>query len=381
MRVIVIAAVLLSFIAGTAFAGTVKVMSRNLYLGADLSAGTSATSVQELVDGAGQILNQVDANRFDIRAEGLAREILKKKPHLVGLQEVALWRDAPCTDNPLLFTATQVHPAGDFLALLLDHLNKNGKRIRYNVVIAEPEFDFQVWANTDGDAGTSGAGCPFGSEIEGRLTMRDVILVRNKKRIVTADPDGGHYDTLLQVTPGGLPIDVTRGWTRVTAQVGHLQPFTFVNTHLEAFDNNATNPTNQGTSVGNGEVRLAQAEELIAPGGPATGAQPVILVGDLNSDTETPLKAGDELADQALLDAGFVERSTYDPLGCCLAADVLTEDGGGDVSQFDHKVDHIMTNAPATVTLKRSKVSGLEPRNGFWDSDHAGIFSALRLPH
>jgi endonuclease/exonuclease/phosphatase family metal-dependent hydrolase len=354
-----------------------KVMSQNVFLGADLGPGARATSFQELVDGAGQILNQVDANRFDIRSQVLAREIRRKKPDLVGLQEVALWRQAPCTDNPLSFTATEVRPAGDFLALLLDGLNKTKER--YSVVIAEPEFDFQVWANMDGDETTSGPGCPFGSEIEGRLTMRDVILVRNNRRITTSGAAGGHFNTLLQVRPGGFPINVTRGWTKVTAQVQDSEPFTFVNTHLEALDNGATNHTSQGTDVGNGEVRKAQAEELIAPGGPATGSDPVILVGDLNSDTITPLKPGDELAYQALLNAGFVERSTYDPLGCCLNADVLTEDGGGDVSQFDHRVDHVMTNAPQTVTLRRSTVTGRKPVTGFWGSDHAGLFSTLRL--
>ena len=90
MRATVIGAVLLSLIEGTALGASVKVMSRNLFLGADLGPGTSATSLQELVNAAGQILNQVDANKFDVRAEGLAREILKKKPDLVGLQEAAI---------------------------------------------------------------------------------------------------------------------------------------------------------------------------------------------------------------------------------------------------------------------------------------------------
>jgi len=39
---------------------TVKVMTRNLYLGADLGPGMNAQDLQGLVDGAGQILNQVD---------------------------------------------------------------------------------------------------------------------------------------------------------------------------------------------------------------------------------------------------------------------------------------------------------------------------------
>src|SRR3954447_22740662 len=83
----------------TAKGGGVKVMTRNLYLGADLTAGVQASGLQGLVDAAGQILSQVDQNRFQVRAKGLAAEIVKADPDLVGLQEVALWRTAPCTEN------------------------------------------------------------------------------------------------------------------------------------------------------------------------------------------------------------------------------------------------------------------------------------------
>src|SRR3954467_14286277 len=121
----------------------VKVMSRNLYLGADLTPATQATSIPELVDAAGQILNQVDENKFQIRAKGLATEILNKQPDLVGLQEAALWRDDPCDVNPIPPSATHVRKGGDFLGLLLDNLNKSGNN--YRLVVAEPEFDFQIW--------------------------------------------------------------------------------------------------------------------------------------------------------------------------------------------------------------------------------------------
>src|ERR671923_1705122 len=52
----------------------VKVMTRNLYLGADLTPGVEATSLQQLVNAAGEILNQVDVNDFPTRARGLAGE-------------------------------------------------------------------------------------------------------------------------------------------------------------------------------------------------------------------------------------------------------------------------------------------------------------------
>jgi endonuclease/exonuclease/phosphatase family metal-dependent hydrolase len=350
----------------------IRVMTRNVYLGADLSPGTSATSVQELVNAAGQILNQVDQNKFQVRAKGLAQEILDQNPDLVGLQEAALWRDAPCSDNPFDFTATHVRPAGDFIGLLLSQLNKDGPR--YRLVLSQPEFDFQVWANTDGDEDT---GEPFGCEIQGRLTMRDAILARRASGVETSNAKRGHFETLLQVQPAGVDIDVTRGWTSVDAKVRNAPKLRFVNTHLEAFDNQASNHTNQNTNVGNGRVRLAQAKELIAPGGPATGSLPVFLVGDLNSDVRTPIKPGDQLAHRSLLNAGFVQRDTYSPLSCCLDASVLTAGGGGSVSDFDHKVDHVLTDAPARVNLVRSSVTGRFPVNGFWSSDHAGIASAL----
>ena len=350
----------------------VRVMTRNVYLGADLSPGTSATSVQELVNAAGVILNQVDVNKFQVRAKGLAREILNQNPDLVGLQEAALWRDAPCSDNPFDFTATHVRPGGNFLGLLLNELNKNGSR--YRLVISEPEFDFQVWANTDGDEST---GAPFGCEIQGRLTMRDAILARLRSGVQTSNARRGHFDTLLQVQPAGVDIDVTRGWTSVDAKVRNAPKLRFVNTHLEAFDNQPSNHTNQDTDVPNGRVRWAQAKELVAPGGPANSSLPVILLGDLNSDLRTWIRPGDQLAHRHLRNTGFVQRDTYNPLSCCLNASVLTAGGGGSVSDFDHKVDHVMTDAPARVNLVRSSVTGRFPVNGFWSSDHAGIASLL----
>jgi endonuclease/exonuclease/phosphatase family metal-dependent hydrolase len=352
----------------------VSVMTRNVFLGADLTPGVQSTSLQSLVDAAGTILNQVDQNSFPTRAKGLAAEILAQKPDLVGLQEAALWRTAPCTENPIPPKAATVRY--DYLKLLLAQLNK-GKR-QYRTVIAEPEFDFEVYANTDGNEATSGPGCPLGSEINGRLTMRDVILAR-VGTVKTSAAKGGHFKTLMQALPAGVPLDVTRGWTRVDVRLKGGRKLRFVNTHLESFDSGSANHTNQNKDVGNGQIREAQARELFGRGGPATGRLPVILVGDLNSDTKTEVKPGDALAYKALTGAGFAERSTSKPLGCCLRSDLLTVAGGGKLSDFDHRVDHVMTNSPKKVKLVKSHVTGRSPVNGFWDSDHAGLFSSLTL--
>jgi endonuclease/exonuclease/phosphatase family metal-dependent hydrolase len=368
-----VAALLLTPVAAAdAKPATVKVMTRNLYLGADLGPGMRATSLQGLVDGAGQILNQVDANNFPARANELAQEIRSTSPDLIGLQEAALWRTQPCDRSPLPPSATTVRY--DYLASLLAQVNKGKKR--YRVAVVKPEFDFEVWANTDGNEQTSGPGCPMGSEINGRLTMRDAILVR--KGVKFTHSRTGTFKTLLRVKPAGVNIDVTRGWTSLDATV-RGKKLHFVNTHLEAFDNNpTTNSTNTGKDVGNGQIRQAQAKELVAKGGPARSKLPVILVGDLNSDVKTQVKKGDSLAYRVLLKADFAERSTSKN-GCCLNADVLSAFGGGSPKDFNHRVDHVMTNAPKKVRLLSSTTTGGKPLLGWWGSDHQGLVSTLRL--
>ena len=89
----------------------------------------------------------------------------------------------------------------------------------------------------------------------------------------------------------------------------------------------------------------------MAAGGPATGELPVVLLGDLNSDDDTVVP-DDQQAYRVLLDAGFVERSTGDPLSCCIESsfDLTT----GTAAEFDHQVDHVLTNAPDTVRLVES---------------------------
>jgi endonuclease/exonuclease/phosphatase family metal-dependent hydrolase len=364
----------------------VNVMTRNLYLGADLAPAISASGLGAFTEATGQILREVTANDFPVRAKGLAQEILKKKPDLVGLQEVALWRTGPPSLEPFLNTAavpTASTVRYDYLKELLAQLNKgsSGKgkgkgkakakgKVHYKVAVSQDEFDFEAPADENGQPGDGPNGAIPNAEINGRLTMRDVILVRTGSGVTFKHPRSGHFSHLLTVTLSGVSLNVTRGWTAIDAKVRGSKTFRFVNTHLEAFDDAGQVPS----------IRALQAAELVAPGGPATTKLPVVLVGDLNSDDDT-VEPGDQQAYRALLEAGMRERSTNDPLGCCLKSSLLAEGAGGSVTDFDHQVDHVMTRDPEIVKLKSSSVTGLQPVNGFWDSDHAGLFSSLRFVH
>ena len=48
-------------------------------------------------------------------------------------------------------------------------------------------------------------------------------------------------------------------------------------------------------------------------------------------------------------------------------------------SEFDHQVDHVVTNMGNKAKLVNSSVTGLEQVNGIYNSDHAGVFSKLKL--
>jgi endonuclease/exonuclease/phosphatase family metal-dependent hydrolase len=159
---------------------------------------------------------------------------------------------------------------------------------------------------------------------------------------------------------GTVGFRINRGWTATSAKVGDAR-FRLVNTHLEAAD---------------ALVRRDQAEELVAPGGPATASRPVVLLGDLNSDDDT-VQGDDRLAYRVVRDAGFLERSTSVP-SCCYQRPTLDDP----TETLDHQVDHILVDKPR-IKLARSFVTGDDPKDrvgGLWPSDHGGVVSVFRFP-
>jgi endonuclease/exonuclease/phosphatase family metal-dependent hydrolase len=355
------------------------VMTRNLYVGADVTTAFEANSVDELVNTAGEIVKQVHATKFpSVRAASIAAEIKKRKPDLVGLQEVAWWRTAPVDLNAALGTpsASQTDPlGGDFLADLLKAVNSGGKRkkgVRYKAVVVNVNtgIDVEVPVNDDGN----GSGLA-GADHNERLTVGDAILVRKGVGIKTRHPRSGTYETLLRV-PGVKDFDLRRGWTAVDVKA-RGRSFRFVNTHLESGDRQGTNQTNLGTTLGRGEIRAAQATQLAGPGGAARSKKPVILLGDINSDDDTVPNDGDRNAYTALRAAGFRERSTANPLSCCLN-DPFLVGGPNSINDFDHQVDHVLTNT-GKIKFVKGYVDGRAPVNGLYPSDHAAVTSVLKI--
>src|SRR5262245_16506990 len=143
--------------AGASGPHSIKVMSRNEYIGADLSVLAEVTTLPEFLAAAQAILTQVAANNFPRRARGLAREVFLTRPDVIGLQEV--WD----------LSVNGQHPGPPFVDHLQTTLNALAALGLHYVVAAVVEHQ-EVLVPIDLD----GVEPP---EIV-RVLDRDVILVR-----------------------------------------------------------------------------------------------------------------------------------------------------------------------------------------------------------
>jgi endonuclease/exonuclease/phosphatase family metal-dependent hydrolase len=336
-----IAAVLVALAApAAAQAQDVTVMSRNIYLGADIITAAGAQSPEDLRNRATALWQVVQQTNFPVRAKALAAEVRTNRPDLIGLQEVAHWRRTPDGVTNDVKDANQ--SVYDFLAILQRELRARG--LRYRAAVVQDEADFEV---------------PTSLGYDVRLTMRDVILVRNDRRArvsVRRTLRGNYRDKLTVTLPGNVAVESLRGWTAVDARI-RGRSFRFVNTHLEAYG---------------GELRDKQARQLLA--GPlASRRRSSILVGDLNS---APTDTGDEaLAYRRVRRAGFVNAFRRSP-----ATSGQDEKLDNTTSKLRRYIDHIMSRPSLRVV--RTRVVGNRPSDrvsGLWPSDHAGTVATLRF--
>jgi hypothetical protein len=344
-----------------------KVMTRNLYLGADLNPAIAAIQqcpslpaqqCQGLILATNQgIWNHVVATNFPARAKRLAKEIDDDDPYIVALQEVALWRSGPVNG---VKDATVVDY--DFLASLLSELSARGTH--YKAIVTQQEADIES---------PSGTPPTFADARDRRLTMRDVILVRTdlpSALVSFSNPQSGNYANYISLPTGTTygAIDFKRGWASIDIKLLGHPVARFVDTHLE--------------SAATG-VRFQQASELVGPTGPvANPAFPAIIAGDLNSDPSIPFGgnpasgASDGLAFSAIAGAGFVDSgNTTNTFGH--NADL--NDFPSNV--FSERIDHVMFRPGGFTGLLTNKVVGTDPANrtpgGLWPSDHAGLIVGI----
>ncbi len=390
----------------------IDVMTQNQYLGADLvpvvEAGAAITSdPATLVAFNTALLNalgSVAANLPQQRFHALAREILWRRPHVVGLQEVFEFACTPPPPGDPNVPAGNGCLYGPIAGAFNDHLAGTLDALygTYAAKAMVKNLDITLPIVT-----------PMGGAYV-TVIDRDVILVRRDLAGTAAvvpyqgfcrfpSVDGCNYDFVATTSIGGQPVRIERGFVGIDLAVGGSK-YRVVNTHLEVREPDGLNPYSR-------IVQSAQAYQLIATTTATTPSdRKLIVVGDINSDPRDPLlEVPRELqfayglppvivppytqfaAPVSVGGAGFTDTWTMRPgaqngqsapligFSCCQDEDLANRRSG-----LYERIDMVFSfTRPSRVidarllgTTAASKT--WPPGHGLWPSDHAAVAAALQ---
>ena len=311
-----------------------RVVTYNVYLGADLTLIFGAQSTTHLLEQSQLVYQQLVGTDFPSRAEAIARLIVRERIDVIGLQEVARWsmsslRRDGSPGEPVLWC--------DFLTELLHALGCLG--MPYDAHGANSNFH---------------GGSAISAEEAMSVLGYNVILVRRDSGVEVTGSATGDFKASLDIATGmdDLVLNIPRSWGWVDATVDGAA-FRFVNTHTEAYD---------------ADIRNAQRDELLREvGDPAT---PVVIVGDFNSGPDTvgmPPSYTDAWTDAGGEGPGYT---------CGQAADLANED-----SLLAERIDYIWVRDAAVVSCRVIGDIDTDRTHSrrLWPSDHACVMSDLRL--
>jgi endonuclease/exonuclease/phosphatase family metal-dependent hydrolase len=272
---------------------------------------------------------------FPARAGAMADEILRARPHIVGLQEV---------DHVLIDLRGFGIPLNidmDFLPILLAALNARG--LHYAVAAQVTNFDAAPLPGV-------------------RVTDHDVLLVDASRVKVGPKVTARTYAT--NRSPSG-PVTLIRGFVAIDVSVAGAPRVKVANTHLES-----------GPGADLAAIRTAQARELMRFLGKAPHA---IVLGDLNEGPESQMH-------QVVSNAGFADvwatlRQGEPGYTCCQIADLSNP-----TSVLSQRIDYVFARGflnkhqeAGRVELVGNRPSDRVPGPAYliWPSDHAGVVASL----
>jgi endonuclease/exonuclease/phosphatase family metal-dependent hydrolase len=318
-------------------AADLAVMTRNLYVGADVDAVIAALASADPSDDIPALLAAVATLRqtdYGARARAFADEIARYRPHVVGLQEVST------LDLTLPPLGVDLHL--DFLPLLQAELSARG--LSYDVAARVRNIE--------------AAPLPGVS-----LLDEDVLLVDHSRATVQGAVGQHFLANLGQVAPG---VVLQRGFVRAVVTV-RGRPYLIASTHLES-----------GAAGGLDQLRALQAAELAQT---LASAPAGIIMGDLNDVPGSPMH-------QALAGAGFTDawaalRPGVTGLTCCHLPDLSDR-----IAPFSQRIDYVFVRGVDhagkllgqiwhTGEVPADRITG--PDHPIWPSDHAGLVVRLNL--
>jgi endonuclease/exonuclease/phosphatase family metal-dependent hydrolase len=350
----------------------VTVMSRNLYVGADIFRIIEAANNPEQGElsismAVAEVFQTVQYTNFLERVQTIVDEIQRYRPHLIGLQEVA----TILQQIPGDFLIGNPHPASDvvydYQKILLEALATHKLEYKVAALVTNADVELPMLAGFDENDG------PVFHDI--RLIDHDIILVR--KDVSYENPLAQNYHTNISLPIAGVMAEFKRGYTSIDAQIKDSN-FHFVNTHLEV---------SGGEDNVFSAVQSAQTAELLniinAKG------EPVILLGDFNSSPEDMIIENDIFGQivppySQVIAAGYADLATrskkYPDFTCC-----FNETLDDPLASLYERVDHIffLPHDFMEIPQTKFKVIGDKQKemtaSGLWPSDHAGVIGIIKF--
>ena len=327
--------------------GNLRVMTYNVYEGADLTPALGATTLEDFMKAVGAILANVQVTNPSARAAAIARQIGKAQPTLVSLQEVTEWRTCPANSD---FSGCSAPPVllYDVLNLVKDALQTQGYSYKEVARVVTNELQAPTITSS--------------GPILVLYEQRSAILARadiDPSELQLSNIQSAQFDSALTVPSVVGPITIHRAWASVDVSF-HDTNFRLIDTQLEAFD-----PS----------INYEQGEELLS--GPAQTTKPVVIAMDSNSSANPP---GDPFTPTYynLLNSGFRDAWTETQgdapgLTCCQSPTLTNT-----ASSVSKRIDLVLLHGD--IEAKTVGIFGGQQSDrtmGLWPSDHLGVAARL----
>ena len=361
---------------------TVTVMSRNIYLGADV--GVALELIPNMPAAAQFMWDQVNENDFSKRSIALAAEIKKYQPDVIGLQEATIWyckKNAWSKKTEVFNFTDQLLQAldGDYVLASKDGTTAFNPGYSINPIpfltIVKDSTRFQKIFGQDKAA----CGFQIGDALAIKKSLAgEVIRVGNTE-----------YEASYSIVPTLMTI--YRGYTWADIKIAGT-PVRFISTHLESIwdENKVPNAAKQAMQL------IDDVKET---------RMPLVIIGDFNSDPRDPrpsnaanpglqptaseeCPAGNSKCNayRLMQEAGFNDAGpdASDPTTYTWGMDALLTgpdpdrlkagQAMGNEYGFTDRLDYIFTKNGVDVTT--SQVTGFKAP---YATDHAGVFAEFSI--
>jgi endonuclease/exonuclease/phosphatase family metal-dependent hydrolase len=360
----------------------IKVMSRNLYLGADV--GVALAKIPNMPAAAQYMWGQVQKTDFSKRKMILAEEIRSEAPDVIGIQEATIWycKAHFWSSKTEVFNFTNElldELDGDYIIASKDEVKANNPGfsigpIPFLTKVTDAKTFQPLFGQNDADCG---------------FQIGDALLIKKSLKQYVNQVGNSEYEAVYKVVPTLMEIYRGYSWADITMQGANVR---FVTTHLESlWDEN--------------EVPKAadQARQLVKDLN--STKSPIVVIGDFNSDPRDPRPknfpnpgeqptASDKCpagsttcnAYKVMKNAGFIDSGpdASDPSTYSWGMNALltgpeskrfkAAQAMGNKNGFTDRLDYIFVKNG--IKVLSSKMIGLTPTYG---TDHAGVVTELNV--